>query len=202
MFSAKNHDFVLCLVHAGLWIAFGLTWLALRDRYRHAVTIRPAYAASRSYTASFARSVLAFHLFAFGVLYFGIVKATITDSVLGFGWRGYVASGAMALGAVLIWWAIASLRSWRFTANLQQGHELSTDGAFRRLRHPIYCGINLIAVGSGIWAPTVLTWSGVLLIIVGSDLRARAEEAVLSRAFGESYAEYCSRSSRFLPGIY
>ena len=43
---------------------------------------------------------------------------------------------------------------------------------------------------------------GFLLIAIGSDLRARAEEALLEKSFGRIYREYCSHTRRFLPGVY
>jgi hypothetical protein len=36
----------------------------------------------------------------------------------------------------------------------------------------------------------------------GGDVRARAEEAVLARAFGAAYTNYCARTKRFIPGVY
>jgi protein-S-isoprenylcysteine O-methyltransferase Ste14 len=37
---------------------------------------------------------------------------------------------------------------------------------------------------------------------IGGTLRARAEEPLLERMFGEQYREYRSRTWRFVPGIY
>jgi protein-S-isoprenylcysteine O-methyltransferase Ste14 len=63
-------------------------------------------------------------------------------------------------------------------------------------------GMNLLALGTAIWAPTVLVWAGFVLIAIGSDLRARSEEPLLHEAFGQAYTDYCSRTKRFLPGVY
>lgn len=200
--TATNLYGALCMIHLMLWVAFGATWVVMR--YRSAARNPSAikHSASGRYAAPYARSILTFHLLAFCVLYIGMVTLAVRGTDVFFGGRHYIALGLMCLGIWLVWWAIASLRSWRFMASLDPGHELVTSGAFRLVRHPIYCGVNLIALGSGIWAPSFATWSGVVLTVVGSELRARAEEAVLMRAFGEGYIEYCSRSSRFLPGVY
>jgi protein-S-isoprenylcysteine O-methyltransferase Ste14 len=45
-------------------------------------------------------------------------------------------------------------------------------------------------------------WAAFVLMVIGSDLRARAEEKLLKDVFGASYREYSSRTRRFLPGIY
>jgi protein-S-isoprenylcysteine O-methyltransferase Ste14 len=59
-----------------------------------------------------------------------------------------------------------------------------------------------LALGSAIWVPTIIMWSGFLLIAVGSELRARSEEALLRHAFGAAYVEYSNRTKRFIPHIY
>jgi protein-S-isoprenylcysteine O-methyltransferase Ste14 len=99
-------------------------------------------------------------------------------------------------------WALEYFRSWRFRAKLDAGHQLATGGPFRLLRHPIYMGLNLLAIGSAIWVPTPLLWTAVGVMLIGSDLRARGEERVLLAAFGDAYREYCARTRRFVPGVY
>lgn len=63
-------------------------------------------------------------------------------------------------------------------------------------------GLNLLALGTALWVPTAIVWAAFVLMTIGSDLRARAEETLLERAFDPSYREYCARTRRFLPGIY
>ena len=65
---------------------------------------------------------------------------------------------------------------------------------------PIYMGLNLLALGSAL--PTAILWAAFVLMVVGSDLRARAEEALLERAFGVRYREYRTHTRRFVPGVY
>lgn len=79
---------------------------------------------------------------------------------------------------------------------------MTTTGAFRLLRHPIYSGINLAALGTLLWVPTPMVRIGFMLIVVGSELRARAEESVLHSAFGLAYAEYSKHMKRFIPYVY
>jgi protein-S-isoprenylcysteine O-methyltransferase Ste14 len=43
---------------------------------------------------------------------------------------------------------------------------------------------------------------GAGLVVLGGDLRARAEERVLLAAFGERYCDYIKRTSRLIPGLY
>ena len=48
----------------------------------------------------------------------------------------------------------------------------------------------------------VVEWVALVLMVIGSDLRARSEEAILVKAFGTTYASYCARTRRFIPGVY
>ena len=137
------------------------------------------------------------------VLYLGIARAIRSNHVPSwFAGQRVVAGVLIGLGIVLVSWALAFLRSWRLRAKIAPGHHLTTNGPFRFLRHPIYAALNLPALGSAFWVPTAAVWAAFILVVIGSDLRARAEEGVLARAFGSAYADYCARTKRFIPGVY
>ena len=59
-----------------------------------------------------------------------------------------------------------------------------------------------MVLGTALWMPARLVWLGFFVVVIGGDLRARAEEALLERAFGEPYLEYRERTRRFIPGVY
>ena len=114
-----------------------------------------------------------------------------------------VAGALMILtGGALVGWARLAFASWRFRARLDAGHQLATGGPFRLVRHPIYVGLDLLAIGTALWMPTTLTILGALAMSFGGDLRARAEEPLLERAFGDRYRDYRRRTARFIPGVY
>jgi protein-S-isoprenylcysteine O-methyltransferase Ste14 len=142
-------------------------------------------------------------MFAFGVMYFGLGQAVIPSRVPEwFPGQRLVGASVIVSGAALMSWALVYFRSWRFRAKLDQGHQLATGGPFRLMRHPIYMGLNLLALGTAIWVPTAIVWVGFALMVLGSDLRARAEEKLLEQSFGEPYRSYLARTQRFVPGIY
>ena len=136
-------------------------------------------------------------------MYFGIGYAVLLRRVpFWFAGQRLVGSGVILIGAALVAWAVLHFRSWRFRAALSQGHQLASSGPFSLLRHPIYMGLNLLALGSATWVPSTILWASVVLMSVGSDLRGRTEEKLLEVAFGSSYREYCDRVRRFIPGVY
>ena len=197
-------DFAIYTVHWGFWGAFGLARVILRSRDRNdSRAADSAPISQKEDTAPFSRALLAFHALAFGLMYFGIGFAVIPGRVPNW-FRGQRLAGTLVIagGAALMVWTLVYFRSWRFRATLDQGHELATGGPFRFLRHPIYMALNLLALGTALWVPTVTVWAAFVLMVIGSDLRARAEETLLRKAFDPSYREYCARTSRFVPGVY
>ncbi len=137
------------------------------------------------------------------MMYVGIGIAVIPHRVPDW-FTGQRIAGTLVIagGAALVVSALIYFRSWRFRAAVDTHHQLATGGPFRLMRHPIYMGLNLLALGSAIWVPTAVVWAAFVLMAIGSDLRARAEENLLMQVFGSSYREYHARTRRFVPGIY
>lgn len=196
----SNWDYAIYAVHGAFWTAFGIT-----QRIVGAGRAAPADAATAATetTAPYSRAVLAVHFVAFGLMYMGIGSAVFSHQVPMW-WGGQRIAGTLiiAVGAWIMCWSLLYFRSWRFRAKLDAGHQLATGGPYAWVRHPIYVGLNLLALGTAVWMPTVFTGLGAVLMLIGSDLRGRAEERALTTAFGARYREYCTRTRRFLPGVY
>ncbi len=81
------------------------------------------------------------------------------------------------------------------------GNEMVESGPYGRVRHPIYSGVVLAALGwsllSGSWPAAAL--SSVLAVLF--DAKSRREEDWLSEAH-PGYAAYRLRTRRFIPGVY
>jgi protein-S-isoprenylcysteine O-methyltransferase Ste14 len=198
-----NVDLLVYPVHALFWGSFGFTRLLLRRSDRPVLPEQGEPVAAESQTAPYSRALLAVHMLAFGAMYFGVGTAVLSNRVPDFfAGQRVVATLVIALGAWLMCWALQYFSSWRFRAKLDEGHQLATGGPFRFMRHPNYMGLNLLALGTAVWIPTAILWASLLLMLVGSDLRARAEEKLLTQVFGATYSDYCNHTSRFLPGIY
>lgn len=105
-------------------------------------------------------------------------------------------------GIAIMFWAFAVHASWNIQPRLEPDHRLCTSGPYGWVRHPIYLAFNLLGVGSAVWLPTAAVILGAVLIIIGGDLRARAEERVLTATFGDEYRKYMTRVHRALPGVY
>jgi protein-S-isoprenylcysteine O-methyltransferase Ste14 len=196
-----SSDLLIYAAHVGFWGAFVATRLVVSSSQPAAPEAAPATTAAD--VAPYSRLLLAIHMVAFGVMYFGIAQAVIPNRVPHlFPGQRILATTLIAAGAALSMWALLSFRSWRFRAKLDEGHQLATGGPFRLMRHPIYSALNLLALGTAIWIPTPIVWIGFVLMVIGSDLRGRSEEALLLRTFGDVYRDYSRRTRRFIPGVY
>jgi protein-S-isoprenylcysteine O-methyltransferase Ste14 len=81
------------------------------------------------------------------------------------------------------------------------GGRLLEDGAFSIVRHPMYGGGVLFAIGLGLVMASVPTLLIGLLLGLFFDLKSRREEAWLGEVF-PTYAEYRRRTPRLIPWIH
>jgi protein-S-isoprenylcysteine O-methyltransferase Ste14 len=78
---------------------------------------------------------------------------------------------------------------------------LVTGGAFGVVRHPLYLSVLLLWAGGAL---SLLSWAmaGAWLLLVPAFVaRARVEERLLGRHFGEGYGAYAARVPMLLPGF-
>lgn len=169
-----------------------------------AVTPGPAAPDASAPSAPHARGLIAMHMAANAVLYYGLGQALLSrhPSRLLFAPQ-LVLGGAVIVGAgALLVSALRVFRSWRLLARIEKGHQLCTIGPFRFVRHPIYAAMDLLALGTFLWVPSAIVLAGAALIVMAGDGRARGEERLLADVFGDEYRTYCARVARTIPGVY
>lgn len=81
------------------------------------------------------------------------------------------------------------------------GASLVKSGPYRLVRHPIYTGLILAAVGWALFTNTLLTFGYALALVALFDVKSRREERQLQKQFSE-YAAYQGRTKRLIPFIY
>jgi len=116
--------------------------------------------------------------------------------------QGLAGAGLHVAATLLLAWAFVVHRSWNIQPRLEPDHQLCTTGPYGLIRHPIYLAFNLLALGAVVWVPNAPVALGAVAIIVGGELRSRAEEHVLIAAFGDVYRGYMRRVRRAIPGVY
>jgi protein-S-isoprenylcysteine O-methyltransferase Ste14 len=105
------------------------------------------------------------------------------------------------VGAALVLRSRAELgQAWSFVPKADRGAGLVTTGPYRLIRHPIYLGLAGLTMGEAL---AFSSWPASLIVLCGIiptfAWRARAEETLLSRAFGESYALYRRQTRMIIP---
>ena len=97
--------------------------------------------------------------------------------------------------------ALLLARSTTVFPRPREGAMLADTGVYRRVRHPVYGAVLLIALGwSLVESPLGLLPTAALAVVF--DLKARVEEAWLEERF-PGYSQYRDRTTRrFVPGVY
>lgn len=99
--------------------------------------------------------------------------------------------------------------AWNFTfigkgtpAPFDPPKKLVVKGPYKFVRNPMYVFVALALIGEAIFfaTPVLIIYAGVALVFCHLWV-LYYEEPSLRRRFGESYERYCSRVSRWLPGL-
>lgn len=139
----------------------------------------------------------------FGICYIGWIPLPLTISPQARVWMLVFGSILYFPGMGFALWGRLSLGknyfvSTGFGVQLFEGHQLISRGPFAVVRHPMYLGLMLAALGSLL---IYVTWTTLLFACFAPLLifRARREEATLAAEFGEQWQEYCQRVPALLP---
>lgn len=108
-------------------------------------------------------------------------------------------------GLWLYLWGLTTMRSQfgvssLVGAELYKGHKLVTNGPFALMRHPLYVGVILTAVGAFLlfrtWAMAIFT--PMSFVVIG---RAKREEKLLEQEFGDEWKEYVLKVPKWFPRL-
>jgi protein-S-isoprenylcysteine O-methyltransferase Ste14 len=106
-------------------------------------------------------------------------------------------------GVALVFRARAELGpAWSFVPEAERGAGPVTTGPYRCVRHPIYLGLVLLALGQSLaFASWPAAAVALIAIVPTFAWRARAEEKLLGRIFGARYAAYRQRTRMIIPRV-
>jgi protein-S-isoprenylcysteine O-methyltransferase Ste14 len=124
----------------------------------------------------------------------------------GFGPPSATAAGALlyAAGVALRTWALRTLGSaWAIQLDRADAPvALIRTGPYRFVRHPIYAGAMVDAVGVGLLFGSFWGFSCAVLLFCPAEIaRARFEEGYMRARLGASYAAYAREAPAFFPRL-
>lgn len=110
-----------------------------------------------------------------------------------------VARGAQILGVVVLLVGAAELGTSLTPLPLPLPHgRLRRRGLYRFVRHPLYSGVDLVALGTAVRSGSVLVASAAVGLVVWFMVKARWEEAHLRERYPD-YDDYAAVTPRFVP---
>lgn len=107
-------------------------------------------------------------------------------------------------GAALVLRSRAELgAAWSLVPTADQDAGPVTTGPYRLIRHPMYLGLSMLAMGEAVafssWPAVLVVFS---VIVPTFGWRAFAEEKLLTDTFGEGYAQYRRQTKMIVPYLF
>jgi protein-S-isoprenylcysteine O-methyltransferase Ste14 len=179
-----------------VWIVIGIIWLATSFTTKPAVRKQPV-AASLAYKVTvFLAGFLLFDSgFSVGVLGVSFRPPSVILDSAGF--------AITVCGAAFAVWARFFLgTNWSSAVSVKQNHQLIQSGPYAIVRHPIYAGFSLGALGTAIAVGEIRGLLAVVLSVLTWRMKWGVEEAFMKEQFGAQYVEYKRRVNALIPGIW
>jgi protein-S-isoprenylcysteine O-methyltransferase Ste14 len=123
-------------------------------------------------------------------------------------WSQTAAVGVLAdlftvAGLAVALWARAVLgRNWSATIAFKEDHELMQDGPYAYVRHPIYSGLLLMALGTAVESGRLGSFVLLAAVAVVFAVKAHLEERLMTSHFPEAYPQYRRRVKALIPGVW
>jgi isoprenylcysteine carboxyl methyltransferase (ICMT) family protein YpbQ len=116
----------------------------------------------------------------------------------------YLLAVVVLLGISFTWWARIHLgRFWSNAITHKEDHRIIDTGPYGVVRHPIYTGLILAILATGVAVGTWTSLLGALFISFGEWQKARMEEGFLAAELGaEAYGAYSRRVPMIVPFLH
>ena len=101
-----------------------------------------------------------------------------------------------------IWARITLGANWSGRATVKANHDLIVSGPYAIARHPIYTGLLIAAVGTGLATAKVRCLLGFMLIVLALLIKMSQEERLMLQTFPDAYPAYRRRVKALIPGVF
>jgi len=115
-----------------------------------------------------------------------------------------IAGIIILLGALIfrIYAVITLNKSYSYTLEIREGHQLVISGLYKYIRHPIYTGVILGIFSIPIYSSSLNGFLVTILVIPLFMYRIGNEEKMLIEEYSEEYEEYQKQTWKLFPYIY
>jgi len=186
---------LVIVLRAASLLAIPVPMLLIR-RYRRAPNLRAGH--GHGNRVPFVANVTALVLF---YLMLFIFPGTLLGATLLLALAGCILAVA---GAAIVLRARMELGpAWSFVPVAEEATGLVTTGPYRLVRHPIYLGLSVLALGQALAFASRPAFLVLLTGVIPTFVwRAGAEEKVLTGTLGERYALYQTQTGKIIPRLW
>jgi protein-S-isoprenylcysteine O-methyltransferase Ste14 len=117
-------------------------------------------------------------------------------------WARAAGASVCVLGLLMTLWARLTLGgNWSSAVTFKQGHELIRTGPYRLVRHPIYTGLLVMALGTALNFGQLRCWLAVPVMAAAFWIKLKQEEELLLRHFPDEYPVYKRQVKALVPFV-
>jgi protein-S-isoprenylcysteine O-methyltransferase Ste14 len=187
---------IYAVIVAGCWLVFIIFWLSNAARAKRDVTRHGSSWTAFAIRVIFAGAVLL-------VLRVPGVRNLLQSSRASFSFSrpmvGIIGSALCVIGVALAVWARVCLATnWSPRPAVKVDHALVTSGPYRLIRHPIYTGMLLALLGTGLDAGII----GLAVFVCAAAVLIRRipiEERLMMQLFKDQYSQYTRHTKALVP---
>jgi len=174
-----------------LWVAWVISWFAAALVWKGKSSSRLE---RRQFRPHFLVIVIGFYLMVLPIPFLGPLWSVGPP-------LGWTMVALVAAGILLAWWARIEMgKLWSGGVERMEDHRVIQTGPFAIVRHPIYTGLAMTAIGVGLTSALPTALLGAALFTGGFAFKAKVEERFLEQELG-GYAEYRKRVPMLVPGL-
>jgi protein-S-isoprenylcysteine O-methyltransferase Ste14 len=188
-----NGQFPMSNLIFGMWLTWGLYWAVSARDVKRSVR-REALASRATHLVPLIAGAL---LVALPQVPSALFATRILPATIATYWIG-VATVFVGL-AIAVWARRHIGTNWSGTVTVKENHALVRTGPYALVRHPIYTGLLLAILGSGVARGELRGVWAFALCTISFAVKLRLEERWMRQAFGEEYARYSAEVPALIP---
>ncbi|MGD0364228.1 MAG: isoprenylcysteine carboxylmethyltransferase family protein [Bryobacteraceae bacterium] len=178
-----------------IWIAVGAVWLIGAVSAKK--TVRREGLGSRMMQLAFLATAGA--LVFWRKLPVGPLAGRFVPETPAIAWRGLAVTAAGC--AFAVWARILLGGNWSGSVTVKKDHLLIRQGPYAIVRHPIYSGLLLGLLGTGLIVGEWRALAGLALAFAGWWMKSRVEESFMVDRFGAEYTGYRREVKAIIPFV-